>query len=165
MEVTDLYWLAGLLEGEGCFAFNRTPKITIAMTDEDIIQRVSILFNTSYRALPQRHEGYKTVYRTEVFGERAISLMLAILPNMGTRRSAKINEVIKLARARPGIAKGERAQASKVNDEQAKVIKMEYENRHISGETGWSIANKYNITQAAVWYITNKRYNGSNAKQ
>lgn len=37
----DLQWLAGLLEGEGCFQYNGkpTPSIVVQMTDKDVINK------------------------------------------------------------------------------------------------------------------------------
>ncbi len=33
----DIAWLAGLLEGEGSFWFNGSPRVKVAMTDQDIM--------------------------------------------------------------------------------------------------------------------------------
>lgn len=42
----DIYWLAGLLEGEGCFHLDRirgtpVPTIRVKMTDRDVVQKVA----------------------------------------------------------------------------------------------------------------------------
>jgi hypothetical protein len=52
----DVIWLAGLLEGEGCFNIrpdkNNQVRVSIEMTDRDIIERAAKLFgsNVSQRA-------------------------------------------------------------------------------------------------------------------
>jgi hypothetical protein len=149
-------WLAGILEGEGCFHFNRSPKITVSMTDADIIARIAQLFKSPFKALKLR-PGCKQTYRTEVHAKKALTIMAVILPQMGTRRSEKIREVFALAAARRGGAFGERCGSSLVTDEKAAKIKKRYLNRKKSGETGWSIANEFGVCQATVWYIANKR--------
>lgn len=54
MTLDDLLWLAGYLEGEGSFtsptpsAPNR-PRIQVAATDEDVVQRTAVLWGVSSR--------------------------------------------------------------------------------------------------------------------
>ena len=36
--IREIEWLAGLLEGEGCFSFDRRPVIQVQMTDEDVVR-------------------------------------------------------------------------------------------------------------------------------
>ena len=59
MIARDLYWLAGLLEGEGSFMRGppsrpNMPAIAIQMTDEDVIQRVAQLWAVCYTAPARR---------------------------------------------------------------------------------------------------------------
>ncbi len=53
MDERILHWLAGLLEGEGSFlkpppSAPNTPRITLQMTDEDVVQRVQEIFDLTY---------------------------------------------------------------------------------------------------------------------
>lgn len=43
IESKDLYWLSGLLEGEGCFRAQEhgQPIIVLAMSDEDVVARAA----------------------------------------------------------------------------------------------------------------------------
>lgn len=51
IKAKDIYWLAGLLEGEGCFTVRRyegrqtggLPVINLWMTDLDVIKRASTI--------------------------------------------------------------------------------------------------------------------------
>ena len=46
MDSKDLYWLAGLLEGEGCFSSHRKsgyPSIVLQSSDKDIVKRAALL--------------------------------------------------------------------------------------------------------------------------
>jgi hypothetical protein len=109
----DIIWLAGLLEGEGCFNYRadrKQARVTIEMTDRDIIERVSRLFDTnvSTRAprsttpctcgtkncIFNRGPKSKESYQTALHGTRAENLMRLVYPFMGKRRSEKIEEIL-----------------------------------------------------------------------
>jgi hypothetical protein len=157
MKNTEIAWLAGIIEGDGCIGFNRTPNVIVAMTDKDVVERVAKLFGKHCHQCPPHGKGLKTVYTAKVHATDAIGIMEAIRPYMGKRRTKKIKEVLKLAAARPGFAYGQRQGASVISDADAKVIKDRYLNRKKNSWTGWKIANEYGISQAAVWYIANRR--------
>jgi hypothetical protein len=91
----DLLWLAGLLEGEGSFDAHRGkyPRIRVAMTDRDVVGRAASLMDTSIR-LSLHAAPAKPTWHSEVSGPRAVSIMEAVLPHMGARRSARIAEVL-----------------------------------------------------------------------
>ncbi len=101
MDDKDLYWLAGLLEGEGSFQKpppcepNR-PRITIEMTDEDVIQRVNNLFDLNYyhKIIDEEHENWKPSFRVTFRGKKAAALMRSIYSVMGERRKRQIEIAI-----------------------------------------------------------------------
>jgi hypothetical protein len=99
MTTEELAWLAGLLEGEGSFFLAKKsngfayPRVSLNMTDEDIIQRVASMLERRYWPFP-RKPPRKTQYALQLEGRPAIKLMEDILPFMGIRRSAKIQELI-----------------------------------------------------------------------
>lgn len=99
----DLSWLAGLLEGEGSFMMSGNivngktyfyPKITVAMTDQDVIWRVSDLFGTSVYKIPNKRTDRLQQYRAHVSGSRAAIIMNQLRDHMGSRRKAKIDEIL-----------------------------------------------------------------------
>ena len=99
----DLHWLAGLLEGEGYFhmANNwvsgkcyRTPRITLAMTDLDVVQHAALLFGTKPSKGCKNSRGTKPIFRCYATGKRAARLMIKLCPIMGLRRHNKIKEVL-----------------------------------------------------------------------
>ena len=108
MHELDLYWLAGLLEGEGCFGTTvnhkrykgeeygiyRYPEISLGMTDGDIVDRVAELFETKVWIQKPRSDKHQTVYRTALTGSRAKALMEKLYPLMGERRSRKIQQIL-----------------------------------------------------------------------
>lgn len=92
----ELYWLAGLLEGEGWFRIGATSiSIGIEMSDLDIIERFRTITKTSsYKISTKVKDGLKTTYTTNIYGDLAIQWMMTLYPLMGVRRKAKIGEII-----------------------------------------------------------------------
>lgn len=99
----ELYWIAGLLEGEGSF-YVAKPNLTqhcsaalisIVMTDLDIIERAaSILGGGSKIYVYNSKKRNKTSYKFAVTGsDLAIEWMNALYPLMGNRRQQKIKEI------------------------------------------------------------------------
>ena len=99
MDRNTFFWLVGILEGEGSFikpipSRPNDPAIQIEMTDEDIISKVSKLFKKKYCKIAPRKEHYKSSYRAESRGKKAVKLMKELYPHMGERRKSQIKEAI-----------------------------------------------------------------------
>ncbi len=92
--VKEIAWLAGILEGEGCFQYRKTPVIKVKMTDLDTIERVSILLECKSIHHEKRILGCKQAYVATVSGYKAAQWMMTVLPIMGLRRSDKIIECL-----------------------------------------------------------------------
>lgn len=101
----ELFWVAGILEGEGSFMMIKSwvsgkaylyPKIVVTMTDRDIIERVAVLFGNSVYDVPpeKKFPGRKYQYRAQISGAPAAELMLLLLPIMGARRGKRIREIL-----------------------------------------------------------------------
>ena len=92
----DLLWLAGLLEGDGCFDQRKVhgespaPRISIGLIDEDTIKKVSKIWGSSYYQTPPRKEKEKVIYKSMISGSKALHIMKLLQPYMGERRSLKI---------------------------------------------------------------------------
>lgn len=113
MTVSDITWLAGILEGEGHFGVDTRreanyPTIGLNMADRDVVERAAQLMreigdSPSQVTLKKARHDWKPQWRISLYGIAAELVMLAILPYMGERRSARICEVLELrkqARAR-----------------------------------------------------------------
>lgn len=102
MEKIKLAWLAGLLEGEGCFRWDyRTPRIMLRMTDRDVVQKAALLCKRRLLGpYVNRAKKYKPAFQMDVSGLQAIQLMKSLLPFMHSRRSAKIKEILTICKAR-----------------------------------------------------------------
>jgi hypothetical protein len=95
----DLHWLAGLLEGEGSFLAGEpsnpnAPRISIAMTDYDVIKRAADLLGI--KSIYTRHGtgNWQTSYQFHLKGTRAVSVMRQLRPLMGTRRQKQIDRAL-----------------------------------------------------------------------
>lgn len=145
MNKEDIIWLCGLLDGEACFRLNnrRSPQITLAMTDKDIIDNVAKLWesNVSHRERTEvRNTKYlgnkwKPVFSTNINGRKAIDLMVRLLETnrLSKRRTDKINEIITNWNNRP---------VKRLEPEQIKSLRQEFRD----GATSDELAKKYKIT-------------------
>ena len=102
---TELYWLAGWLEGEGSFlapppSDPRRPRISGQARDKDVVAevsrilRVKPIFDKSGQA---RNPAWSAIWRVLLQGSRANALMLALEPLMGARRMEQIRTAIAAA--------------------------------------------------------------------
>lgn len=107
--VIDLAWLAGILEGEGCFQLHKNTggrhpvaRLQLKMTDRDIVERAArIMCSEGKFRKVNREKDYKPHYKDQylcaIYGQTAKDVMRAVLPFMGARRYAKIKEVLECA--------------------------------------------------------------------
>ncbi|HJZ48502.1 MAG TPA: hypothetical protein VKE41_15095 [Roseiflexaceae bacterium] len=91
----QLYWLAGLIEGEGSFVAGtpshpRRAVVAITMTDYDIVKRVSDTLGVKINKVKPASDRHKQAYRVGLDGGRAVCLMNLLYPYMGKRRRASI---------------------------------------------------------------------------
>ena len=117
--IKDIAWIAGLLEGEGCFITHNSkghdyPEIHLCMSDEDVVIKASgimkkeIKFNKSgfidfgSNILKRGVDKYpsnkfnkcKDQYTHQLSGNIAIQWMMTLYSLMGKRRQSKILEII-----------------------------------------------------------------------
>ena len=97
MNIKDLHWLAGLLEGEGSFQGIMGPKglkvtIVVQMADRDVVARVARIMKTPSLTGPIVRQGIhrKPMWSTAVYGRTAIAWMFVLYPLMGARRKEAI---------------------------------------------------------------------------
>ena len=100
----SIEWLAGLLEGEGCFTRQKhrsgtsTPLITVVMTDEDVVGEAGTLIEhlggRSLKIIRRMLPSGKVAFDARVTGLPAVKVMWAVLPFMGKRRSKEIHRIV-----------------------------------------------------------------------
>jgi hypothetical protein len=100
LDIFTIGWLAGLLEGEGSFLKGAPSspngiKVSIQMTDEDIIKKVADIFNLKYwTSKDNRNPAWKRLYVLNIKGKTAFELMKLLKPYMGQRRQGQIQRAM-----------------------------------------------------------------------
>lgn len=102
---SNLGWLAGLLEGEGCFSLTgtsrTTPTITLVMTDQDVMERAADVMGAPSIWMPKLRPRRKQTYRFALSGSRAVGWMMTLYPFLGSRRKARLRECLDVWRRVP----------------------------------------------------------------
>jgi len=135
MASLDVYWLAGLLEGEGSFMAGppsapNQPRITVAMTDEDIIARVAEMLGVSVIPIKAGNPQHKQVFAARKVGAGAVEWMCTLRPHMGIRRRAQIDKAL------DSYDPGKRRRQRRMTDSEV----VEYRKRYLQGESAKNMA-------------------------
>ena len=106
LSLTELHWLAGLLEGEGSFMAGPPsspglPIIAVNMTDRDVMVRVGRIFERKVHLVRPRNVRWRTSYQVRVNGGSAVRWMTLLKPLMGSRRQAQIDRALASYAPRP----------------------------------------------------------------
>jgi hypothetical protein len=119
MNKLERYYVAGLLEGEGCFSVAKgkprkdgsrriTARIQVFMADKDIIERLceytgkgKVLgpyYLTKNTKIPERYtpSNHAGVYKWDVVRDDAIIISKEVYPLLGERRRAQIDAAFSL---------------------------------------------------------------------
>jgi hypothetical protein len=157
----ELYWLAGLLEGEGYFGSNSGsyPVIYLGMTDYDVVEKVATIFEATIHTRP-REAPRKICYVTQISGLRAAEFMKELLPLMGSRRKYRIEEVLKVYEARTFKGRGGHKAWNngrshrdfKLTKKMLEEIKTFWDEAPVYGKQS-ELARKFNVTPARIRQI------------
>src|SRR5258705_1489210 len=96
----EIYWLAGLLEGEGTFTVIQTrgrryPFLKVEMCAEDVVTRASRLMSApSVARREPEHESWSASYVAAISGGDAAGWMRRLRTHMGHRRSEAIDAAL-----------------------------------------------------------------------
>ena len=92
---SNLAWLAGLLEGEGSFQSNKNTRLSLEMTDEDVVKRAADLCKAELRG-PRRpaNKSWSATWSFYLYGQRALDVAETVRPLMGIRRCGQIDRMI-----------------------------------------------------------------------
>lgn len=98
MSSQDIAYMAGIFDGEGWFVTNRStgPRACIAMTDEDVINRLFITTGIGRLESPRKtRPTSKTQYKWVINKHEDVEdFIYTILPFLSQRRSSRAKEVI-----------------------------------------------------------------------
>lgn len=111
----DILWVAGLLEGEGCFTLGtkaggtrkaRQLRLTCSMTDKDVILRLQTLVggNVYLERRNKTRPQHKPLHVWSMTRRaQVVPLLEKILPHMGQRRTQRIVELLEYAQQFPPL--------------------------------------------------------------
>jgi len=95
IEIKWIYYIAALLEGEGCFGmYGKSPTIQIYMTDYEPISKLRSLMAPSIAIRIRKQNGHKSQYYLRFSGQLAIEWMMTLYPLFSPRRKEKIRVII-----------------------------------------------------------------------
>lgn len=100
---SDLFYAAGLLEGEGCFGNTIGIYIEAKMTDREPLDRLVTLFGGRVTGPHLRkNKKHKPIYRWSIRrNSGCLCVMLALRPLLSPRRRVRIEEHIAYAKNKP----------------------------------------------------------------
>lgn len=96
----DLAWLAGFYEGEGSCVLRRKGDrvymaITVSSTDLDVLEHARSIAHVGAISTQASRPGCKQAWRWQVSdADQAMALAVALDPWLGSRRRARVREVI-----------------------------------------------------------------------
>lgn len=106
IDIKELYWVAGLFEGEGHIAAYRRGvynnrciiSIQIQLTDRDVLEEVRRILGIGYIGNGRIPNGSKKVaYMYSITDKKqAVGLLMTMYPLLKSRRQAKIREALAL---------------------------------------------------------------------
>jgi len=125
----DAAWLAGLLEGEGYFQITKPRHhhptqivIRLSMTDKDVVEKAAKLLNNVPINEKAKTTERKTIYAISLTKRDEVEkVLLQILPHMGSRRTQRINECLKVIQERRLVLSETR------KEQQTKAAKIRWE--------------------------------------
>lgn len=104
---THIPWLAGVLEGDGCFGIKTQhnkqtvssfPYLSVQLTDQKLLQFIAQLLETNiftYHHPTQKH--WKTVYRTSLHKKEKLAWLLPqLMPFLSQRRQGQVQELMQI---------------------------------------------------------------------
>jgi hypothetical protein len=97
ISMTDIHWIAGILEGEGSFVATPTSeRISLSMTDADVVIRAAVIMGCDRVISFQEtaHTPRKRKFIIYIYNRQAIAWCFTLYSLMGERRRIQIRKLI-----------------------------------------------------------------------
>lgn len=145
----DLYWLAGLFEGEASFSFkfsgNKNPQIQLTMTDEDIVEKARNILKLGTFNGPYKLPSGKCIWALSITNSTEVaSVLMTLYPLMGNRRQKKFKELLQ-------VWKNTKQNIS-WTPERVKILR-----RKAKRKTHWMLAEEYGVCVGTIRYALSKK--------
>lgn len=84
---TELAYFAGFLDGEGCFAYYGSPRLTAVNTYLPVLKELQVAFGGTWMMRATRKStDHRTCYSWSVHGDTAVKTISALLPYLREKR-------------------------------------------------------------------------------
>lgn len=163
----DIAWLAGLLEGEGCFTIDMKKgkpasiRLYLGMTDKEPVEKAARLIGKSIRLRMPKSKGghpYKTQYVFKVSGDIAAQWLMTIYPLMGPRRQSKIRDCLDVWRNMPGVTSSNRCHGTAHHNAKLAPDKVRAIREAVArGQSKREVAKDFGISDTHVGHIVHHR--------
>lgn len=157
----ELYWLAGLLEGDGSFEWAREkgatiskPRLTLKMTNEEVVRKVAKMlgYQCSEKEYPER-PNWNKAFLVRLKGTKTAALMRTLAPLLGERRQQQIRKL---------LANYEPYKNYKLTFEEAEEIRKAFQKE----QSAQNLAEEFGVSLRMIYTIVNHKtyvmdYNGT----
>ncbi|SRR5258706_9630297 len=96
IKLHEIYYIAGLLEGEGYFGYSGGPNIQMTSTDLDTMEKFKSITKAtnSIRITKSLNPNYKDIYNLNLCASLAVQWMMTIYTEMSSRRKEQIRKTL-----------------------------------------------------------------------
>src|SRR5262245_19271170 len=102
MEIKHIYWIAALLDGEGCISFHKSPQIQLNMIDLDTVDKARKILRPGAKISTIVRDNRQTQYKITIAGNDVAGWIMTIYPLMSIRKQAQIRETLRKWKEMPG---------------------------------------------------------------
>ena len=94
VSTVQLAWVAGFLEGEGCFSLaGKTPTCSANQVQQEPLLRLSQIFGGRLTLVPRRGRA-QPIWSWRIVGQRAVEVMLTLWTFMSPKRRSEIERAV-----------------------------------------------------------------------
>ena len=102
VNLDDLHWVSGFIEGEGCFSHNTSSlQLGVAQVQRWPLEKLVRIFGGKLRIIKARKENHNNQFFWCVYGNVAAGTMMTLYPLLSPKRKEKIRELLELWRKIP----------------------------------------------------------------
>jgi hypothetical protein len=154
----DIAWAAGVFEGEGCISTasrqlvrgktRSYPRITVAMTDRDVVERVQKILDVgSIHSSPRGKN--KTMWYLNISNAGDVTYVLRLFfPYLGDRRREKALWALRVCKENFQRTK-ENTNTAKLNADKAREIRLKL----VAGVPPPELAREYDVGRSTIYGI------------
>ena len=99
----DLLYLAGFLDGEGCFAYYGSPTVKCSNTYKPILDRLASAFGGSVTTSRSKDARHRTIHQWQAYGKTALEAIRLLLPHLVEKHAQAA--LVLVAREAEGMAR------------------------------------------------------------